>query len=409
MKNLVLAFAISIVVPSIASADYSWQSYEGHQYAVTQNYGIWVEAEAEAVAAGGHLATINDANENTWLADAFAGAYARGFPGHPWFNGAWIGYFQDSDSEWRWIDGEPVTFTSYYYLWPEGGVHAYLHLANHDSPYLWNANTPHDDISNPAYHLLGIIEVVPEPTTLGLLALGGLALLRGRFKATLRKGGSAMRTVTTAMLACVLMTGASQAAVYTGTLTGGGGGIYATDGWDSTLTAFTYSVTVPDGPGLVHYKYEFSAPVKAISHLIIEVSSNFTGEDIFPMVGDIDTFSAESQGGTNPGMPGPMYGIRFECGGGDLNSVIEFDSTRLPTWADFYSKDGSAPGDIDVYAYNDGFTIVDPPSDPMDPGYVPPSNTPYMNKILVPDTIPEPATLSLLGLGALGMSGRRKR
>jgi hypothetical protein len=178
MRNLVLAFTISIVVPSIASADYSWQSYEGHQYALTQNYGIWVEAEAEAVAAGGHLATINDANENTWLADAFAGAYTRGFPGHPWFNIAWIGYFQDSDSEWRWIDGEPVTFTSYYYLWPEGGVHAYLDLANHDSPYLWNANTPHDDISNPAYHPLGIIEVIPEPTTLALLVLGALALTR---------------------------------------------------------------------------------------------------------------------------------------------------------------------------------------------------------------------------------------
>jgi hypothetical protein len=215
-----------------------------------------------------------------------------------------------------------------------------------------------------------------------------------------------MKTLAMVLMAAVCIAAAAQGAVYSGTLTGGGGGIYATDGWNSTLTAFTYTVTVPEGPGLVHYKYEWSVPEKGISHLTIEVSSDpafiFTYDDIIfisPQIGEIAWYSDDPPSQSNPDMPSPMYGVKFESGGGEFNWVIEFDSTRLPTWGDFYSKDGNNP---DVYAYNDGFTIVDPPSDPLDPGYVPPSNTPYINKILVPDTrIPEPATVALLGLGML--------
>jgi len=214
-----------------------------------------------------------------------------------------------------------------------------------------------------------------------------------------------MKALTTVLMAAVCITAAAQGAVYNGKLTGGGGGIYATDGWNSTLTAFTYTVTVPEGPGLVHYKYEWTVPSDShgISHLIIEVSDDFTCEDIVPPMAP-DTYSAETQGSSNPDMPSPMFGIKFDSDGGEFNWVIEFDSTRLPTWGDFYSKDGTDPasGHIPVYAFNDGFTIVDPPSDPKDPGYVPPNNTPYQNKILVPDTrIPEPATVALLGLGML--------
>src|SRR5437867_3069965 len=54
----------------------------GHMYyRLTQS--TWTAAESEAVGLGGHLATINDANENEWVASTF------GSPTEAWR--IWIG------------------------------------------------------------------------------------------------------------------------------------------------------------------------------------------------------------------------------------------------------------------------------------------------------------------------------
>jgi len=81
--------------------------------------------------------------------------------------------------------------------------------------------------------------------------------------------------------------------------------------------------------------------------------------------------------------------------------VIEFDSTRVPVWGDFYAKDGkenTTDGKIQVYAYNTGFTAND-----VDEA---------TNHILVPDTIsyvpiPGAVLLGTLGLGVAGLRLRR--
>jgi hypothetical protein len=65
-------------------ASYDWNEYNGHYYALTQNtyYGTqddyadqrtptWLDAEDEAIAAGGHLVAINTQAENDWLTDTF--------------------------------------------------------------------------------------------------------------------------------------------------------------------------------------------------------------------------------------------------------------------------------------------------------------------------------------------------
>lgn len=73
----------------------------GHWYDTVN--GDWFTAEAGAVALGGHLVTINDAAEQTWLIDTFGSNLYY-----------WIG-FNDIAAEgtWVWVSGEPVTYTNW--------------------------------------------------------------------------------------------------------------------------------------------------------------------------------------------------------------------------------------------------------------------------------------------------------
>ncbi len=152
---------------------YAWHERDGHWYTLTSTYSTWAAAEAEAVGIGGHLVTISDATENAWLVNTFPNA--RSSRGD---SIAWIGYFRDADGRWSWVNGEPVTYTNHYYRFPQGGTRAYLHMAHHSSRGTWNANWEHDQKT--AYQPMGIVEVIPEPTTLSLLALGGLVALGRR-------------------------------------------------------------------------------------------------------------------------------------------------------------------------------------------------------------------------------------
>jgi len=78
----------------------------GHCYGSTA-IGTWIEAEAEAVAAGGHLATVRNAAENQWLLDNFGQSENR-----------WIGLVQqegppEPDGGWAWSSGEQVVYTNW--------------------------------------------------------------------------------------------------------------------------------------------------------------------------------------------------------------------------------------------------------------------------------------------------------
>src|SRR3989304_6633671 len=131
-------------------SDYSWLTYNGHQYAVTFDYNTWAGADAEAKAVGGHLAAINDSAENDFLTLGFGGYYISGHAGNPWSSLVWIGLHQQGSNEagspyqpsgeWLWTSGEPVTYVAPRWAgrWePAGLSHAYLHTSTHPNPGTW--------------------------------------------------------------------------------------------------------------------------------------------------------------------------------------------------------------------------------------------------------------------------------
>jgi hypothetical protein len=211
-------------------------------------------------------------------------------------------------------------------------------------------------------------------------------------------------------LTCVVGLAATQhanAIEYTGSLTYSGGGLVASDGWAAGGTELSWTVEDVGSSGgfvLWQYSYTFTVPTKDISHFIIEVSADSIQTDF--SAGTLDWYDKESQGKSNPDMPGGMYGLKFDFNE-TLSATATFTTTRAPVWGDFYAKDGKADS-VWVTAWNAGFLTDDPTADPCDGS--------IDNHILRPDTrqsggVPDGgASAALLGIGMLGLGflARRK-
>jgi hypothetical protein len=174
------------------------------------------------------------------------------------------------------------------------------------------------------------------------------------------------------------------ASTYSGFLTAGGGGLTATEQWNSTSTKLSWDIT---GSGTSwSYSYTFIVPAKNISHFIIQVTDGASQGDF--SAGLLDLYSSSSQGNSNPGMPKPLYGLKFN--GSALSLTVFFTSTHAPVYGDFYAKDGTSSGNP-VYAYNDS-----------------------THQILRPDgtgisPVPIPPTVWLLGSGLVGLIGLKRK
>ncbi len=149
-------------------------TYVGHDYQLTSPGLTWLQAEAEAVAAGGHLVTINSEAEEDWLLANFNTRF-------------WIGFTDQAvEGTFAWISGEAITYTNWNSGEPNnaGGSEDYTEMTNLSN---WN-DLPWTSV------IPGIIEKVigggpgpiptPEPTTMLLLGLGlmGLAGVRRKIQ-----------------------------------------------------------------------------------------------------------------------------------------------------------------------------------------------------------------------------------
>lgn len=142
----------------------------GNQYFVTERVSTWEGSQAQAVAAGGNLVTINDAAEQQWLWDTFGRTTSY-----------WIGLTDKvTEGVWQWVSGQDVTYLNWNSGEPNNsGNEDYVAMDNRWSNY-WN------DLPNagPSFrNTYGIVEIevpqsVPEPemvTALAIFSLGALA------------------------------------------------------------------------------------------------------------------------------------------------------------------------------------------------------------------------------------------
>jgi alpha-tubulin suppressor-like RCC1 family protein len=142
----------------------------GHRYLLLDR-ASWTNAEDAALALGGHLVTINDADENTWVFNTFGnfGGISRDL---------WLGFFDPEPAvkltnpfkrlaRYRWTSGQPFTMSPF--VWAEGGPFdinhpslGFVKLLGAGNPSLWGEEQPYYPL-NSVVELPLALEIIRPP------------------------------------------------------------------------------------------------------------------------------------------------------------------------------------------------------------------------------------------------------
>jgi hypothetical protein len=151
----------------------------GHlYYLLTED--TWQNSEAEAIALGGHLTTINDQAEQDWVFSTFGSYGGTNFS-------LWIGLRKASgENDFQWANGNPFTYTNWFAgepnnggSGPDAGIEDYVHMEKTGNgfgtpPGFWN------DLASPNLYypqfdpICGVVEVnLSAPPLMSIRLLQG--------------------------------------------------------------------------------------------------------------------------------------------------------------------------------------------------------------------------------------------
>lgn len=201
--------------------------------------------------------------------------------------------------------------------------------------------------------------------------------------------------------------------------------------WANDNLSLAWSVSRTDDQ--YTYNYTFSGFAQqgnnfrpGLSHLIIETSPTFGTANVLPGTsGNVSApalYAIGGNGASNPGLPGEIYGLKWNATGNGNTLSFSIVTDRDPVWGNFYANGGR-----DAYAFNAGWLqLLDGAQGPIDAMHMTgirqsaglggeawfiavPDTTSHGGNAPGPGTLPVPGTALLLGLGVAMATGMRRR